>query len=212
MGAVDVEHRFPACSEQELRDRFARLQDSERAEYGSSPYSGTFATLRGLKISDRRFLDAEQARAWITPHLHKRENAIAAKIDADPDLSPQEKERLETLGHAKFKADRALLDLDRDTQSLTAIRQARSLRIGCKCCPSQLSRAHLKATDCPLCGSDLRSPTQIAAHERRQGRARKDVDRIVAEMARLQTRALARASKRDGETPWQWFVMGLAGS
>ena len=34
--------------------------------------------------------------------------------------------------------------------------------IGCKNCGSKLSRTHLRANNCPLCGNDLRSPTVLS--------------------------------------------------
>lgn len=63
----------------EVKSRYEDLVDDERYEYGAGGYSGTFATLNGLRIMDTVFGSESEASDYIEKHAEKRGAAIAAK-------------------------------------------------------------------------------------------------------------------------------------
>jgi hypothetical protein len=64
---------------QELRDKFAQIQEDDRYENGHS-YSGTIGMACGLEITDKIFEDNFKADEWLSNNTEKYEPAKAVKL------------------------------------------------------------------------------------------------------------------------------------
>lgn len=76
--------------------------------------------------------------------------------------------------------------------------QRKSETIGCPCCKSSLSRLYmekLKADNCPLCRTDLRSPT-----------IQNRIEKFTIDEKELQNRILEEEHKLKDKAPTKWLV------
>jgi hypothetical protein len=210
MGACFVEQTFPKSDDAALKDAYINMRENLRSEYGSSPYSGTFATNNGLRILPSRYASQAEAYDALENITEKRGPALAVKVGVAPILTDTEKEKINALTTQHHHALRAVSEIKReDTVALAAIKSAKSVRISCQDCTSSIARSFLKHTNCPVCGADaLRSKTQKTAHGRRIAKAEADFAKIDAAITKIRNGAKKRIKPDD----WQWYVCALAGS
>jgi hypothetical protein len=64
----------------EVVTAYNNLVAEERYEHGSGAYSGTFATLSGIKVLDQIFDSQEEAESYIAENTEKRGNALAVRF------------------------------------------------------------------------------------------------------------------------------------
>jgi uncharacterized Zn finger protein (UPF0148 family) len=210
MGACFIAKTFPKSDNDKLKDAYGNMVADLVNEYGSSPFSGTFATNRGIIILPDRFADQNEAFEHLEDRAEKRGSAIAVKIGINPTLTDAEKKRLSDAQRARSPSERAMRDLkSNDITALNAIKGAKSARISCQTCTSSVARSFLKHTNCPVCGADdLRSKTQKSNHDRRIARVEADLKKTSQQIEKI----FAAAKKRTKPDDWQWYVCALAGS
>lgn len=65
----------------QVQEYFDRLVDNDREQFGSDPYSGSWATFRSVSvITDKTFEDRKSASEYCLNHSEKWYNAVAVKF------------------------------------------------------------------------------------------------------------------------------------
>ena len=63
----------------EVISKYNALVEDERYEYGNGGYSGTFATLSGIRVLDKTFASRKEASDYVCDNTEKRGPALAVK-------------------------------------------------------------------------------------------------------------------------------------
>jgi hypothetical protein len=197
MGAEFCQRTFDgSLTHDQLRQEF---QDTV-AEMGHDRghgYSGTWVEASGLKITSQSFPTIDQASDYLQDKAEKWGPVMAVKARI-----PQEGK-----GFPQTKADHALVEkktsLTRELMGypaaiITRSRQAKSKTVGCKHCSSQISRQHLRGTDCPVCRQNL----LVTATDQ------KKIDSLKSQLADLTTKMAARELELMNKTSNTVWVLG----
>lgn len=201
MGSQYVDVTFPACSQQQLQERYRAYQKSEAAEYGNQAYSGTMATCNGLRIEYDRLMSRSDAQQYIEENTCKWEACLAVRIHKLAGL-----EFWQTEGAKPFRAriDAAQAALYAFPNGVLArVRGLSSKTKGCRECGSSISVRHIRSVNCPVCSTQyLYTETDLKRLEALRAQLRKAQDKYD------QVQAAYDQKRLNGE--WEWYVGGWA--
>lgn len=228
MGATYLSKTFPNCSVQELGRQFADLQAQAEREFGTDPYSGSWATIHSLDIDrNRAFHSITEAETYVTDAVDKRyavavtvirtTPTAAAKRRADAVRAKARKIELERLypltgqtvsatGYVSLPTwERTLTD-----EILARVRSGKSRTKGCTACGSSIAVNHIHRLDCPVCGAEF---LLTDSERRRRGRLKARIAEIEATVKALN--AAAKRIEDEGRAPATdkdrfWYVGGRA--
>ncbi|MFH1526562.1 MAG: hypothetical protein ABIG69_07915 [Bacteroidota bacterium] len=86
MGSHNLNMEIKGQDKERFLKTFRKIQDAERREYGTDPYSGTWATIPGVTIvsdpyPNRKWTSKkkDEVLQWIEDNTRKWENAKAVK-------------------------------------------------------------------------------------------------------------------------------------
>lgn len=81
MGACNISMKIKGDkTSAEVRKAFNERQESDREEYGTDSYNGTFSTVHGLKITSLLFDTPQEAYDYLDTKIEKYEPAVAVRF------------------------------------------------------------------------------------------------------------------------------------
>lgn len=228
MGARYKSTSFPYGSDQELGRRFADLQASDEREFGTDPYSGSWATIQCLSIDrSRTFHSIAEAGAYLSDALDKGHAMAVLLVQSKPTAAALRNADAVRAKARKIELER-LYPLTGQTVSesgyvsspswerafagdaLARVRIGKSRTKGCGACGSSISVSHIRRVECPVCGaefllteSDRRRRDRVKA---RIAEIEKTVKALVADAKRIEDESRAKAT----DTNRYWYVGGVA--
>ena len=148
---------------EENKDKVRKLWANEvkNAEYENGHagnYTGSIAEL-GTSIDFTNVLvgDYETAEEYLSDNHRKWDCALAVQYVINSTVKSNARDKL------KEKEQKAYTDWQTLEKKLTSeISNAKSKTISCKRCDSKVNRSYVKTHWCPVCASDLLSPTAKA--------------------------------------------------
>ena len=197
MGACFCDRRLDAMSDVELRRSVEGLVASARAEYGSDPYSGTWATNSGLTIERHRLFDLfEDAQNYVTEQAQKRGPIVAVRVK---DLPPFVEATEQGKGLAA-KAKEAYSSWRAHAGEVLGRHRAEGAPFVCPHCGASIPIDRVRGIDCPVCH---KAGALFTADELAEALRRKSAEEA-ARMA-LKAAAASWAAKQPVE-PWFWYL------
>lgn len=135
----------------------------------------------------------EEARAYINEHDNGWYDQIAVRFKEVKTVKSKKYEEL----------SEKLMELRKDYNRRNSIYYATTVKsefVGCKSCGSKLASKYIQSTNkCPLCKSDLRSPTTLSSLERLSERI-KEVEKLLREEKQKLNK------KSENNTTIKWLV------
>ena len=228
MGACSKTKTFPYCSVQELGRQFADLQAQDEREFGTEPYSGSWATIHGLAIDRNRvFHSTAEANAYLSDTVEKREALAVVLVLTKPSDTAHRRAEAMRAKAGRIERER-LYPLTGQTVSssgyvssptwerahadaiLARVRSGKSRTKGCAACGSSIAVTYIRRLECPVCGAEF-----LSTDTERQRR-----DRLNARIAEIEAtvrtlRADAKCIENEGRKPATdkdrfWYVWGVA--
>lgn len=158
-----------AASEQELRARWATIQDDDRYERGADPYNGAFTEV-DLRVSTKLFKTYKEAVDFAHAADISKRDAVAYKYGGKPGFprTKAEVELVERIGVMKKERDgfypdivKRFLDSKSSSKKCAHCESviSKKSRMDLRSCTQgrSMEERHLygELTDCPACGSNL---------------------------------------------------------
>lgn len=145
-----------------LTDDQIKREFKEEVSYGQSynghqdGYSGDFQTCSGVTNTNKTFDSYAEAETYVQENAQKWENALAVYFYDKP-----QSVRKYSIPLQKRTNDAEKRYAELEAEFYDSIHTAKSKTIGCKKCVSSINRNYVKHAECPICGHNLMSATQI---------------------------------------------------
>lgn len=155
MGANLVIRTHPHASREVIKAWARDISATSAVEDGDS-YSGEWNMCKGVSFDERKTFDSEaEAEDFIANNAIKWESllAVPAKVRKELHETSPVDEKL-----TELKAQFAAIQREQHTQGsrvLARAKEGKSELKACKHCSSKVSLAHVRSTQCPVCGGNL---------------------------------------------------------